>query len=436
MSANVDDVRAKRDAALARAETIREKVTNDDREFSDDELKQLEQIASEVERHGKVIAALDKLTPTKTAPKSGSDPINPGNRAPVQPRIPTDIKTHGFNSFGEFAIYCRRAGAGESEALNRLLNVATTYGSEAAGADGGFAVPPDFRAQIWKKVMGEDSLLSRATPFVTGANSITFPKDETTPWQTSGGVLVYWENEAGQVSQSKPNLQLETCRLNKLMALVPVSEELLEDAPGIESYLQVKAPEKMTAKLNTSIIRGTGVGQPRGILNSPSLISVAAEASQDINTIVYKNIVNMWSRMYAPCRSNAVWLINQDIEPQLFNLAFREDATSPVPAYMPANGLSASPYATLMGRPVVPVEACSTLGTTGDIIFADLAQYMGLTKGQQIRTDVSMHLYFDQALMAFRFIFRVHGQPLWGSAITPENGSNTRSWAVALDTRP
>ncbi|MGE0724808.1 MAG: phage major capsid protein, partial [Alphaproteobacteria bacterium] len=80
-------------------------------------------------------------------------------------------------------------------------------------------------------------------------------------------------------------------------------------------------------------------------------------------------------------------------------------------------------------------EACSTLGDKGDLIFADLSQYMTLTKGQQIRTDVSMHLYFDQGLQAFRFTFRVNGQPWWGSSITPQFGNQTRSCFVTLDER-
>jgi HK97 family phage major capsid protein len=225
-------------------------------------------------------------------------------------------------------------------------------------------------------------------------------------------------------------------RLNKLMALVPVTDELLEDAPGLDSYLRAKAPQKMQSKLNTAIVRGTGAGQPLGIMNAGSLVTVSKESGpQTADTVVYPNIVKMWSRLYAPCRRNAIWIINQDIEPQLLSLAFLASASSPVPAYMPANGLSDSPFATLMGRPVVPVEACSTLGDVGDIMLVDFSQYMALTKGTDIRVDISMHLYFDQGLQAYRFTFRVAGQPWWGSTITPEFGSATRSWAVALETR-
>jgi HK97 family phage major capsid protein len=143
----------------------------------------------------------------------------------------------------------------------------------------------------------------------------------------------------------------------------------------------------------------------------------------------------MWSRMYAPSRRNAIWLINQDIEPQLDAMAFDPKATSKVPVYLPPGGVSGSPYASLKNRPVVPIEACSTLGDQGDIILADMTQYWALTKGQDIRTDVSMHLYFDQGLQAFRFTFRVNGQPAWGKSIDPQHGSLTRSCFVTLDAR-
>lgn len=387
-----------------------------------------------------------KLAPQIQARAAAVNAARPGGRrSDAEPGVPAgaaarvnprgDAAKHGFKSFGEFAMTVRAAAGNKPDAVQRFQNVASTYGNEGEGADGGFAVPPEMRTTIWQKVTGEDSLFLRTDQLVTASNSMTIPKDETTPWQSSGGVLAYWESEAGQVVGSKPQLALASIRLNKLMALVPVSEELLEDAPGLDSYLRAKAPMKMQAKLNTAIISGTGVGQPLGILNSPSLISVAKQASQPADSLWYLNVSQMWNRLYAPLRRNAVWLINQDVEPQLDIMEFSPGSTVPIPVYLPAGGISAAPYATLKGRPVIPVEACSTVGTKGDIILTDLSQYMSLTKGTDIKTDISMHLYFDQGLMAYRFTFRVAGQPWWGSNILPQNGSTTRTWAVSLDTR-
>lgn len=417
----------------------------EDRDLSDDEVEEINGIGAQVDRLRKQISARETVAASQASagrrtlpePQNNGDPASNGRRTvPAQPRA--NDPRHGFTNFGAFAQAVRLARnpeAGEHEGVKKLLNAATTYGNEGIGADGGFAVPPEFRREIWQKVMGEDNLATRCDRNTTSSNTFVVPSDETTPWGTAG-IRAYWDGEGDAINASKPQLSQKSVRLNRLTALVPVTEELLEDAPGLESYIRSRAPMVMTAKMNTAIIAGTGVGQPLGILKSPALVSAAAETSQAADTILYANIVQMWSRMYAPARRNAVWLINQDIEPQLLAMAFDPDATAgKVPVYLPANGAAGSPFATLMGRPVVPVEAASTLGDLGDIILADLTQYMIVTKGQDIRTDVSIHLYFDQALTAFRFIWRVTGQPWWAAAIQPQNAVSTRSAFVTLAER-
>lgn len=343
----------------------------------------------------------------------------------------------GWNDFGEFSSAVMAASLPNSAGQidpRLIANAPTTYSSEGVGADGGFAVPPDFKTEIMQTVMAEASIMGMTDGMTSSSNSITLPRDDTTNWQSSGGVQAYWEGEANTLTQSKLALKSDTVRLNKLTALVPVTEELLEDASAVDSYLRKKVPEKFDYKCNDGLINGTGAGMPLGIMNSGSLISVAAESGQSADTIVFENIVNMYSRMYAPSRSSGVWLINQDIEPQLLSMGFPTAATA-VPVYLPAGGLSASPYATLMGRPVMPVESCQTLGDKGDIVFADFKQYLTVTKTSGIRSDVSMHLFFDADVLAYRFIFRVAGQPWRDTAITPANSTVTRSSFVTLDAR-
>lgn len=433
--AKIAEMQERLQALLDEGHALVAKADEEQRDLSDDETEKLEANQAEAERLSKQIQARQALVkPLASAGRrTAADPaVRPG--AAVEPRPKANDPRGGFKSFGEFAQRVRVAGAGGG-LDNRLQAAATTFGSEGTGADGGFAVPPEFRTAIWQKVMGEDGLIGRTDQMTVGGNSLTVPKDDSTPWQSSGGVLAFWEGEGNAITASKPALGQETIRLNKLTALVNVTDELLEDAPALESWLRAKAPAKMQAKLNTAIVAGTGVGMPLGILNSPGLVSVAKETSQAADTIYYANIVKMWSRMYGELRSRAIWLINQDIEPQLMQLQFVQGATSPVPAYLPANGLAGQPYGTLLGRPVVPVQACKTIGDKGDIIFACMDQYMTATKGGGIRTDSSIHLYFDQSITAFRFIFRVAGQPWWSSAVTPENGGNTLGAFVTLDDR-
>lgn len=363
-------------------------------------------------------------------------------RSTVRIEAADDKGKHGFRSFGEFAMSVLKAsakGSGTPDPRLFVNQAPTTYGSEGVGADGGFAVPPDFRAEIMIKVMGEDTLMGRTDQQTSSSNAFTFPKDETTPWQSSGGIQAYWDGEAGQKTQSKPSLQQETVKLNKLIALVPVTDELLEDVPSMTNYLRKKTPEKINFKINDAIINGTGSGMPLGILNSGALITAAPTSGQAADTVTFDNIVDMWTRLYAPCQANAVWILNQDVQAQLMKMSFNGVSGSnvyPTPVYLPPGGLSGSPYATLMGRPVIPSQASPALGNVGDIIVGDLREYLSISKIGGIREDVSIHLFFDYDVTAFRFVLRVGGQPWWSAPIAPfQAGAQTRSCFVALGAR-
>jgi hypothetical protein len=76
-------------------------------------------------------------------------------------------------------------------------------------------------------------------------NSKTMPIDMTTPWDSSGGIQVYWDGEGRTMTQSKPKLEEVTFKASKIHCLVPLTEELLEDAPAMDAYLRKKAPEKL-----------------------------------------------------------------------------------------------------------------------------------------------------------------------------------------------
>jgi HK97 family phage major capsid protein len=318
--------------------------------------------------------------------------------------------------------------------VDRRLLAPTAYSNEAVGPEGGFLVPPDFRSTIMQKVMAEDSLVSRCNVLPTASNNVEVPVDATTPWGTDG-IQAYWSSEAALLTESKPKMETVKTKLDPLTACVPVTEEMMEDAPLITTVISNGTAAKFAFKMNNAIVAGNGVGQPLGILNSGATVAVTRTTA---TTIKSEDIWNMWARMYAPCRASTscVWLINQDIEPALFKLVVA-GASSDVPAYLPANGLSGSPYNTLMGKPIIPTQACSTLGTKGDIILADLSKYLILMKGSgdmAIQTAQSSHIYFLYRMETFRAVLRTNGLPWWNAAISPLNGSNTLSCFTCVAT--
>ena len=248
-----------------------------------------------------------------------------------------------------------------------------------------------------------------------------------------GGVRGYWVDEGTAATASKPTFGKVTLKLNKVAALGYASDELLEDSVAMSSIFEQAFGEELTFLTEDAVFNGTGAGQPLGIIGHASAVSTAKETGQTATTIIYANIVKMWSRLWARSRSNSVWFVNQDVEPQLNSMSLSV-GTGGVPVYLPANGLAGSPFASLMGRPVVPVEYAATLGTVGDVVLADLSQYGLLTKGG-VKQASSLHVAFATDEMAFRATYRVDGQPLWKSTLTPFKGSTTQSPIVTLATR-
>lgn len=446
---------------IALADAEKRELTTEERATIRANSAEHERLAEEIELRESVHAAASRLD-APAAPRAGgslSDPPPPEalaaargeqggtvlhaehlqTRAIRQPNSRAQ-GNFGFRSIADFAACVVRAAQGRG-LDQRLYNASlTTYGNEGTGADGGFAVPPDFRAEIMNLVMGEQSLFSRVDAMPTSSNTVTVPTDETTAWGTSG-VRVYSRAEAAAMTQSKPALKEVTVKANEIYALVPLTDELLEDSPLMSRLITTKAGEALQFKLTDYIINGTGAGQPLGILNAPCLVTVAKETSQKAATVHSDNIVKMWSRMPANARANAVWLVNQDVEPQLMKLGVQvtdapgTSTTGGIPTYLPPGGLSALPYATLLGKPVITTEACAELGTVGDIIFAYLPGYFLPYKAGGIKEAISMHLWFDQAMTAFRWTFRFGGQPWLSAPIARKSGNNTLSHFVALATR-
>ena len=346
----------------------------------------------------------------------------------------------GFKHFGEFALAVRDAcqpGKRPDDRLNLIAKAASGMG-EGVGADGGFLVPTEFVQKILERVYASSNLLGMTDSYTATSNVIAFPRSAETSRANGsrwGGVRAYWRDEGEQASATKPTVGRLQLTLHKLIVLINASDELLGDAQAIalEQYLFRVASEEINFIVSDAILNGTGAGQPLGILNSPCLVTVAKESGQTAATVNATNILNLWSRLWAPCRQNAVWLIHQDIEPQLHALTVGSGGAQIV-AYQPPGGLSANPYATLMGRPIVPVEWCATLGTVGDIVLADLRHYVTATRGL-MDSNMSIHMRFDYDESVFRFVFRIDGQPWWTAPLTPYKGSNTQSCFVTLATR-
>ena len=419
------EMKAKREDARLKAMAVLNKAEAEDRFLSEEEQKDIDKYEEEIRAWDESIGRAEKLLA-----------IEPEDHSTEKPEVkPTPAKDteKRFSSFGEQLMAAYRAAMPGGKVDERLSTRAASGLNETTPSDGGFLVQQDFVTELLKRTYETCILASKVKkiPISTNANGMkinAIDEDSRANGSRWGGVQTYWEGEADELTASKPKFRQMELSLKKLTGLCYATDELLQDAAALEAVIRQAFAEEFGFKIDDAILSGSGEGEPLGILNSGAIVTVAKEASQT-DTITVENLIKMWNRLWSRSRSNAVWYINQELEPYLYTLKIGDK-----PVYIPAGGLSEKPYGTLFGRPVVPIEQCSAAGEVGDIILADIGQYLLIDKGG-IKSASSIHVRFLYDENVFRFIYRVDGKPIWTKPLTPYKGSATVSPFVTLAKR-
>jgi len=269
------------------------------------------------------------------------------------------------------------------------------------------------------------------------SSRVPFPTIDSTSNASSvfGGVSASWVEEGGALPESEAKFGRVMLIASKLVSRCDVPNELLSDSIiSFAALIDSIIPPAIAWFEDTAFVNGSGVGQPLGVLNSPALVSVTKETGQVADTIVWENIVKMYSRMLPASLNSAVWIANIDTFPQLATMSLAVGTGGS--AIWLNNGVVGPPMS-ILGRPVIFTEKVPTLGGAGvgkDISFIDFGYYL-IGDRQEMRAESSMHAQFTTDQTVFRIIERVDGRGWLQSAITPQNSTNTLSPFVTLGER-
>lgn len=419
------DLKSKADAILNKATAENRAMTDDERKEVNGYLAQIETVNQDLETVAKLEAEEIAAPAVETYAAGQAGRVENPN-AGKKP----------FATLGEqLSAVVKAERSGKVDPRLMEINAAASGGSEGVPADGGFAVQTDFSTALLDKSHQTGIIASKVFRVPIGANSngIKLPAiDETSRVTGSrwGGIQVYYAAEADTVTAKKPKFRLVELSLKKLFGISYATDELLQDFSAYEAILNRALPEEFGFQIDDDILNGTGAGKPLGINNHPALVVVAKEGAQAAATVVAANVLKMFARMPARLIGGAEWFVNQDVLPQLPQMVI---GTQPV--YMPPTGMAgASPFGTLLGRPINVIEQAETVGTQGDIIFANFGEYVMIEKGG-LQSASSMHVRFLNDEMTFRWTLRLDGQPGWNAALTPAKGANTLSPFVELAVR-
>lgn len=432
---NIKALRQRETEVRNKLRSLHEKGIKEDRVLSAEEQAEWDQLKAKKDSIDVDLKREEELLVMERDAK-GAEVDAEATAAPTNITV-TERPKGGFSNFGEFLMATLRHERTGGRHTDQRLFAGATGAGEAVPSDGGFLVQKDLAAGIWKRMYSDGEILSRCTklPLSSDANGIKYNAiDESSRVDGSryGGAVVYWANEADTVTPGKIKTRQVESNLNKVMALYYATDEILKDAAALEAETNDAFSKELTFKVEEAFFNGNGSGQPLGILNSGAVIQATHDSGDSGATVTTLDILAMWKRLYAPNRKNAVWFINQDVESSLYSMTLGS-GTAVRLLYTPP-GENGNQYGVLLGRPVIPVEHCATLGTPGDIVLADMSEYRIIDKGAPNQQS-SMHVRFVNDETAFRITYRVDGQTPWNKPLTPKNGSNTVSPFVILSTR-
>lgn len=322
-----------------------------------------------------------------------------------------------------------------AEAIARLGQVradAASGANELIPSEGGFLVETDKGSMLDKGAVATGLLSKRCfeVPCSGNSNGLELQLIDETSRATGsryGGIQVYMKAEADTVTASKPKFREGLWKLKDCMGIMYATGDLLQDAGKLTALVNKWFPAEFGFKIDDEIVNGVGAGHASGIIPAACTVSQAVETGQnrstDVNKIKYENIARMYARLLSSSDTNALWFINRALLPHIMLMTL-PGGTATTPVFLPPGGASGSPYMTLLGKPIIPIEQCQAPGTPGDIILADLNEYLLLTKGG-IDAQASIHVRFLYDEMTFRWIYRFDGAPIRNKVLTPFKGGST-----------
>ena len=331
----------------------------------------------------------------------------------------------------------RPLGGGVLEMRDKYERRYAQGAGEDNASEGGLLVQEEFVTDLMPIILADGSIPGMCQQVKVGGNRLILNRisNYTQTSSFTGFATSYWVGEGTAPTASQPTFERISLELRKVAALVYATDELLEDAPQFQSALNANVGLELQMRLGEEILNGGGGAEPLGIVGNAPTIDQAAETGQAAQTFVVENAIKMRAR-HLGMGGSPVWLYNKGLETQ-FPLMNAAVGVGGGLVFLPPGGVSAAPYASLFGYPMIPCQHCQARGTSGDIVLADMNAYALAMKASGPQSAVSMHVAFTTFENAFRFSLRAQGHPRISTAVTPRHAvsGETLSPFVTLATR-
>jgi len=282
---------------------------------------------------------------------------------------------------------------------------ATDYGSKATDDILVDLIPPDIL---------KDSLydLCQKINIVKGSG-VKLPRFNTSTIDDDGtyGLQAFWVKEAETIDLSKFALDQKSIKLNKLALIIPVTDEIMEDAEQFVGIIGNVIGKEIRKKLDKAIIYGngsTGLAM-HGVVGTGDEDTVYVTAGSDQSASAGK--------MIGACKNvqNSIFVLSQDVYAALVL-----ESADAIGGYDPYSN-------TLYGRPIYVLPGVNDTC----MVLCDFSQYVVIQK--EIRRQVAESIEFNSDQNFIKVVLRTNGGPISSSTTTDQSGEEIGSF-VALST--
>lgn len=405
----------------------------DGRELTAEEQTEFDRLMSEADVLEARAARLERTEQARAADEGREEGRNRDIRSLARGTgSPGHTEHSEFRNFGEF-LYSVRFRPSDPR-----LGVPEAVGGEESRADmltsadefGGYALPAQF-VDAFRSVPPQEAIIRPRASVIPAGDRPDVAYEETyleqdpaesgaAPANIYGGVVVGWIAEGGEKANTDMKIGKQTWTPHELAASADVSDKNLRNWQAVSSRLEQQFRAALVGAQERAFYRGSGTGEPLGMIASPAALEVDRATANQINLV---DIQGMIARILMRGGGTPIWQASQQTLPQILDLKYEDN--SPAWQANARDGLAG----TLYGYPLAWNEWAPALGSRGDLTLSVLSHYV-IKEGSGPFFAASPHVRFRENMTVFKIFTNVDGKPWLKVPVTLEGGYQVSPFVV------
>ena len=312
-------------------------------------------------------------------------------------------------TLGSIADIAKKMISGEVKELKLEQKAPAGMNEDTANADGGYLVSHEISNEIFGRMFEGNKIWDKVTKVAVGPNynGMKLPYLNITTQTNTSQPRLYSIAEGATKTPTKFTFGQHDLALVKLIALVPITEELLQDKVQLESYVFSQLKGQYGWRQDYNLLYGTTATTGNlGILDATGAAFLSSPVAHAANVSI--TTVNALIQSVAPqVRDGAEWFMSGDVWASCMQVLGPGVASMLYPVAQEVGGKR-----TLQGYNVNIIDGMPVRNTAKDLVFGNPKEISALTKGG-ITIDISKEFYFDTDQIALRWVLRQASAPVF-----------------------